>query len=217
MLPSHQCLAELQTGLWQDKINYTHYASIQKLMQLICWFHLTGGKLMIFAIWKHQIEKTQNRTLSNAPSSPFVKLKAQSYPRGCREIWETHVLPLQFNHGASKRLILQQADGCVEHETASPKPLAQASAHGNTCRETDSVGYRSLSLIFNKQLRLYSPTAKSFCAPERLVQLPTHHRCYSPKGQACFIKPNIAFPSPAPLLPPFSWQLSILLHKHKLL
>lgn len=149
-------------------------------MQLIFWFHLTGGKLLIFAIWKHQKEQTQNRTLSCAPSPPLVKLKTQSYPKGCREIWETHVLPVWFNHGVSKRRMLQEANGCVEQET-SPEPVAQARAHRNTCRETGSSGYRSLSLIFNMRLRMYSPTAKS-CVPKRLVQSLIHHQCSSLKG-----------------------------------
>lgn len=89
--------------------------------------------------------------------------------------------------------MLQEADGCVEQETASPEPVAQADAHGNTCRETGNSGCRSLSLIFNTQLRMYSPTAK-YCAPGSLVQSLRHHRLSSLKGQACFINQTSFFP-----------------------
>lgn len=168
-------------------------------MQLIFWFYLTGGKLFIFAIWKHQKEQNQNGALSHAPSPPLVKLRTQSYPKGCREVWETHVFPVWFNHGASKRRMLQEAHGCVEQETATPEPVAQADAHKNTRGETGSLGSQCLSLIFNTRLRMYSPTAKS-CVPESLVQSLKHHWCSSFKGRACFINQTSFSPICPPLL-----------------
>lgn len=37
--------------------------------------------------------------------------------------------------------------------------MAQTQAHRNTCRKTGSLGFWSLFLIFNRQLRMYSSTA----------------------------------------------------------